>query len=92
MFFTNGASNADTLTTGNNVAALYLNEACTISARDYLDWTVNNANTITVTSVKKYPRASVGNNTSTADGDLVLYAKVRDAFGNVGESRILERN
>ena len=88
VFFTNGAANADTLTTGNNVAALYLNEACTISASTYLDWTVNNINTITVTSVKKYPRASVGNNTSTADGDLVLYAKVRDAFGNVGESRI----
>ena len=94
VYFTDGTANAyDTLTTGNNVGAgksgLFLNTACTTLATNFIDWKVVNSSQILITNIKKYPRAGAEGNTSTVNGDLVLYAKVRDNFGSTSNARTM---
>ncbi len=79
VYFSAGAANRDTLPT--NTAALYLNSACTVSASNFVTWKVVNNARIDIEEIKRYPRANADGNTSTVNGKLVLYARVRDAYG-----------
>ncbi len=73
------SSNYDTSPTANN--GLWVNG--TTLATSYFDWTWNatsSATSLTITNVKRYPRSGIDG--STADGKILVYAYVRDAFGS----------
>lgn len=66
-------------------AGLYLDSGCTTSASNYVTWTVNSNQQMTLTFNKKLPRTGVDNQT---DNKLTLYVRVRDNFttGNSSDS------
>ncbi|MDE6200522.1 MAG: hypothetical protein K2M47_01390 [Clostridiales bacterium] len=87
VYFTNGTSGAyDTFTTTAN-DRLYVNSACSKTASEYFDWTWGGSpyTTLTITKIKKYPRA--GYDGCTTNGTITLYVKIRDNFGSGTASR-----
>ncbi|MDE6029438.1 MAG: hypothetical protein K2F90_03865 [Clostridiales bacterium] len=81
VYFTNGTAGAlDTFTTTAN-DRLYVNSACNKTASEYFDWTWGGSpyNQLTITKIKKYPRA--GYDGCTTNGTITLYVRIRDNFG-----------
>ena len=70
------ASKLDTLPAAN--AGLWVKGINNTLATNYFTWTWATS-TLTITSVKRYPRSGIDG--STADGKITLYTYVRDTFG-----------
>ena len=79
-YFTQGATNLDTVPAANN--HLYTDAACTKRlSTNYMSWTwSNNGSELYINEIKRYPRSGIDG--CTSNGRFTLYAKVRDSYGS----------
>ena len=80
LHFTDGTSGSLGTFTGTANTRLWIDSSCATLATNYLSWSWSGTQTLIINGYKRYPRS--GKDGATANGDLVLYAKVRDTFGS----------